>query len=272
MVTSFSLVLLSIVFYIEKCSIHSFSLPSPSAQTRSSNPTAITQTLFTQLYSSNDNNDQHQHLLESSGRRTIFEKTSQGLLAGAVTLFNRPSPSNAASKSRTDGYKIQHTEREWSYILSGQQYNILRVGGTERPNTSILEGEERDGKYICAGCRTPLFASSAKFHSGTGWPSFASSFEGVETESVNLVQAGLLGAEVRCTNCGGHLGDVFGDGILYVNTPAFITRKRFCVDGSALIFTPTDGTEDVYGDLKPPTTPPKMPDFLAPPKIVSKER
>mmetsp|Transcript_1229 Transcript_1229/g.2375 ORF Transcript_1229/g.2375 Transcript_1229/m.2375 type:complete len:257 (+) Transcript_1229:49-819(+) len=199
-----------------------------------------------------------------SNRRTLLRSSS----AAAAFLLNFPQKSIAMnSKSRSDGYAVQHTEREWAYLLSGQQYNILRQSGTERPYSSILEGEDRKGEFRCAGCNTPLFASSAKFHSGTGWPSFANTLVGVETENMNPVQAGLLGAEVRCGKCGGHLGDVFTDGLLYVSTPAFVSGKRYCVDGAALIFKPEDDSDDVYGDLPPPIKKKAMPDFLTPPKI-----
>jgi len=204
-------------------------------------------------------------------RRSII---NMGSAVAASLSF--PKASDAMnSKSRTESYAVQHTDREWAYILSGQQYNILRQGGTERPNSSILEGEERVGEYRCAGCATPLFASASKFHSGTGWPSFATTLGSVETENVNPVQASLLGAEVRCGTCGGHLGDVFGDGILYVNTPAFASGKRYCVDGAALNFKPSDGGEDVFGDLPPPkkkSDSAGMPDFLAAPKINARDR
>jgi len=201
-----------------------------------------------------------------SDRRSMIRNASSA--AAAAVMLNFPENSNAMNaKGRTEGYAIQHTEREWAYLLSGQQYNILRQGGTERQNSSILEGEDRKGEFRCAGCNTPLFASSAKFHSGTGWPSFATPLEGVETENVNPVQAGLLGAETRCGTCGGHLGDVFSDGILYVNTPAFVSGKRYCIDGAALIFKPADGGDDVFGDMTPPAKKKEMPGFLAPPKI-----
>lgn len=187
-------------------------------------------------------------------RRSLFKFVSTNISSAAtVALISPPKQSNAMdSKSRTEGYDVQHTEREWSYILSGKQYNILRQGGTERPYSSILEEEERDGEYRCAGCGSPLFASKSKFHSGTGWPSFASPLPDVEIENVNFIQANLFGAEIRCGTCGGHLGDVFNDGILFVNTPAFLTGKRYCVDGAALIFHPADGGDDVNGDLPPP--------------------
>ncbi len=104
-------------------------------------------------------------------RRTLFDKTSNLLKVSIATstsmITSSPATANAATpKSRSEGYEVQYTEREWAYMLSGKQYNILREGGTERQYSSILEGEERDGQYVCAGCNTPLFESSAKFHSG----------------------------------------------------------------------------------------------------------
>lgn len=135
--------------------------------------------------------------------------------------------------------------------MTDRQYEILRQGGTERPYTSILEGEDRSGTFYCAGCGTALFDSKAKFHSGTGWPSFATALKGVEIEQLNMIQASLGGAELRCTTCGGHLGDVFTDGWIFQGTPAAESGKRFCIDGSALIFKPEDGTPSVVGDKYP---------------------
>ena len=212
-----------------------------------------------------------------SSRRAIFQKTaSQTASTLLISSSIGVSPASASNnaKDRTTGYAIQHTEREWAYILSGTQYNILRQGGTERPNSSILESEDRDGIFKCAGCNTPLFDSPQKFHSGTGWPSFAKGIESnVEVEDVNPVQANLLGAEIRCATCGGHLGDVFNDGYLFVGTPAFVSGKRYCVDGAALIFEPKDGGELVYGDVSPkPKESGGSPDWLSPPKITPRER
>ena len=68
---------------------------------------------------------------------------------------------------------MQRSDREWAYVLSGQQYFILRKGGTEQPNTSPLYKEKRKGTFGCAACTAALFSSEAKFESGTGWPSFA---------------------------------------------------------------------------------------------------
>ncbi|GFH46562.1 peptide-methionine (R)-S-oxide reductase [Chaetoceros tenuissimus] len=259
------------LLFISSSTLHSSLAFHASFQSSQQVGTSLSTTLLYATNSDKDqskNNDRLASRKSKMGRRSILSIAS----SSAITLSS-PNPSLAMNnKSRTEGYAVQHTEREWAYILSGKQYNILREGGTERPNSSILESEERDGEYRCAGCNTPLFASSQKFHSGTGWPSFATGLAGVEVENVNPVQANLLGAEIRCATCGGHLGDVFNDGYLFVNTPAFSSGKRFCVDGSALIFKPSDGSEEVFGDTAPPAKKQEMPDFLAPPKINARDR
>ena len=119
-------------------------------------------------------------------RRQFFSTVAVG--ASAVVVPRSCSADSGVTTSRTAGYKVQRTEREWSYVLSGTQFNILRNGGTERPFSSILESEKREGVFVCAGCGTPLFESGAKFNSGTGWPSFASALPGVEVEQINPIQ------------------------------------------------------------------------------------
>ena len=200
--------------------------------------------------------------------RRVFLATGSSLAIAAAA----PTPAAAASKKdRAEGYSVQRSERDWSYVLSGQQYNILRTGSTERPFSSVLESEKRAGTFVCAGCGTPLFASDQKFNSGTGWPSFAKALPGEEVEAVSALTRTLLGAEVRCGTCGGHLGDVFGDGKAYPNTPAFATGERHCIDGAALVFKPADGSADVYGDAAPPVKAIDMPGFLTPPKIMPRK-
>lgn len=95
-------------------------------------------------------------------------------------------------------------------------------------------------------------------------PSFAKGTPGVEVDQVGIIQEKLLGAELRCKTCGGHLGDLFSDGYLFVGTPAFLTGKRLCIDGSALVFHPEGGGTDVRGDTQKPQT---TPDWLKPPEI-----
>lgn len=183
--------------------------------------------------------------------KSAIRVASVGL--GAVSLAAWTRPAWASSRSRTDGYAIQKTQEEWKRLLSPMQYRILREGGTEKPYFSILEGEDRPGVFKCAGCGSDLFSSTEKFHSGTGWPSFAKGLEDVEIEDVDsltaaLIAAGMSGAELRCRTCGGHLGDVFNDGFLFVGTPAAKTGKRYCIDGAALVFHPQDNSEPVRGD------------------------
>lgn len=187
----------------------------------------------------------------------------RGALAGAASAAALPSAAVFA-KDRVAGYPLQ---KDWQQALSSGEYFVLRQGGTEPPNSSPLVKEKRAGTFVCAGCRTPLFESSQKFESGTGWPSFASGLAGVE--KVSSLTSILLGSELRCASCGGHLGDVFDDGILFRDTPAAITGKRFCIDGAALVFVPADGGPERSGDgitdRKPADV--ELPSWLQPPKV-----
>jgi peptide-methionine (R)-S-oxide reductase len=126
--------------------------------------------------------------------------------------------------------KIEKTDAEWKKILTPEQYRVLREEGTERPWTSPLNDEKRNGTYLCAGCELPLFTSDMKFDSGTGWPSFYTSLEGaLETRwDFKLI---LPRTEYHCARCGGHHGHVFKDG-----PPP--TGLRYCNNGVALKFVP----------------------------------
>ena len=164
--------------------------------------------------------------------------------AAAAAVY---SPTLAAiAKSRDDGYPVQQIDgRPWTDVLTSGQYFVLRQGGTEPPNSSPLVVEKRRGVYVCAGCAAPLFDSTQKFESGTGWPSFALP----RAKAVETLPSLLGGAEVRCARCGGHLGDVFADGSRFVGTPAAQTGRRFCIDGAALVFVPSSADEGpVLGD------------------------
>ncbi|VEU35445.1 unnamed protein product [Pseudo-nitzschia multistriata] len=240
-----------------------FSTPGLAARVRSSGGTlelgAATETGNGER-ERNGEGDAHQPPTPSTGpdRRQVLSAAASAC-ACASGMASRPGSAVAAGprKSRTDGYAVQHTEREWAYILSGAQYNILRRGGTERQRSSILHtftAEDQKGIYSCAGCSEDLFESSAKFNSRTGWPSFAKALDGVEAEDLDPIRATLDGREVRCGTCGGHLGDVFNDGWVYPGTMAFSTGKRYCIDGAALVFKPSGGSEAdwIYGDQPPP--------------------
>ncbi len=112
--------------------------------------------------------------------------------------------------------------------LTPAQHRVLREGATETPFTSPLLHEERDGVFHCAGCNAPLFASGAKFDSGTGWPSFDQAIPGAVKEVADTSH-GMRRVEIRCTSCDGHLGHVFDDGPTN-------TGLRYCTNGCALDF------------------------------------
>jgi peptide-methionine (R)-S-oxide reductase len=136
--------------------------------------------------------------------------------------------SSAATAEPPKDYAVSKPDTAWRNELSAEQYRVLREHGTERPFTSPLNQEKRGGMFACAGCGQDVFASDAKFESGTGWPSFyAPVEEGVATaEDFSFL---MRRVEVHCARCGGHLGHVFDDG----PQP---TGKRYCINGAALGF------------------------------------
>ena len=114
--------------------------------------------------------------------------------------------------------------------LSKKQKNIMFNEGTERPFSSELLKEKRKGFYHCANCGAKLFASTAKFDSGTGWPSFSESLPGAFKTKIDY-SFGIKRIEYHCAKCGAHHGHVFDDGPTK-------SRKRFCNNGLCLIFKP----------------------------------
>jgi len=112
--------------------------------------------------------------------------------------------------------------------LSPEQYAVLREGATERPWSGEYVNEKSDGAYHCDACGTTLFDSTTKFESGSGWPSFT---EPAVAEAVELIEDrshGMIRTEVRCRNCGSHLGHVFDDG------PVDRGGQRYCINSLAL--------------------------------------
>lgn len=128
-------------------------------------------------------------------------------------------------------FPVEKSAAEWEEVLSPSQYHVLREHGTERAGTSPLNFEKRTGTFSCVGCGSPLFSSSTKFESGTGWPSFFAPLEhAVETTEDRSYF--MTRTEVHCANCGGHLGHVFPDG-------PHPTGLRYCMNGVALKFEPS---------------------------------
>jgi peptide-methionine (R)-S-oxide reductase len=127
--------------------------------------------------------------------------------------------------------KTPRTDAEWRAALTPEQYHVLREAGTERAFTGKYNALKDVGLYHCAGCGAPLFASSAKYDSGSGWPSFTDPVEqGAVAEHVDSSH-GMRRVEVRCARCEGHLGHVFPDG------PGE-SGLRYCMNSAALDFEP----------------------------------
>lgn len=122
------------------------------------------------------------------------------------------------------------TDDEWKKRLTADQYRILRQKGTEEPFSGKHLHQSSQGTFVCVACGQSLFASNAKFDSGTGWPSF---FDVVSSDKVELKvdeSHGMYRTEVICSRCGGHLGHVFDDAD---DQP---TGKRYCINSACLNF------------------------------------
>jgi len=145
-----------------------------------------------------------------------------------------PLRSNGNEKPELD-FKITKlvlSDTEWQRRLSADRLHVLREEGTEPPHSSPLNEEKRSGTYVCAGCDLPLFDSTMKFDSGTGWPSFFQHLPNALETKLDFYFI-LPRTEYHCARCDGHQGHVFDDG----PQP---TGLRFCNNGLALKFIPAE--------------------------------
>ena len=133
--------------------------------------------------------------------------------------------------------KIRKSEAEWKSNLDQNQFYVTRQKGTEPPFTGEYEDTEIEGTYLCVCCGQPLFASDAKFHSGSGWPSY---YQPIAAENVELQRDsshGMARTEALCSRCDAHLGHVFDDG----PNP---TGQRFCINSASLKLVKTKKGEE----------------------------
>lgn len=158
------------------------------------------------------------------GSTAVSAIAVMGLFPG---VFTRKADAQA---KKTETFEIELTDAQWHQRLSEAQYYVLREAGTERPYSSPLNNEHREGQFACAGCALPLFSSATKFDSHTGWPSFWKPLPDAALTRRDTT-LGMVRDEVHCRRCGGHLGHVFDDG----PQP---TGLRYCMNGLAMTFSP----------------------------------
>ncbi len=126
-------------------------------------------------------------------------------------------------------YPVHKSDAQWRAELDPMQYQVARRAATERPFSGKYWNHFEAGRYHCVGCATPLFMSETKFDAGCGWPSYSKPINAELVERIEDRSLGMLRIEVRCNNCGSHLGHVFDDG------PA-PTGERFCINSAAIKF------------------------------------
>lgn len=149
-------------------------------------------------------------------------------------IFLMSCNSKAQNKNEENKiYTIVKSEEQWKKILTDKEYYVLREAGTEKAFTSPLNNNKKEGTYLCAACKTPLYQSKHKYDSGSGWPSFDRAIKGNVEMDLDY-KIGYARTELKCNTCGSHLGHSFDDG------PQETTGKRHCINGIALNFTPKE--------------------------------
>ena len=163
--------------------------------------------------------------------RKFSSVTIAALFIGSLITFAMPEKPTPPSETNIDvnecasacglpshvdlsgeDYPVQRTEAEWKAMLTDLQYRVTREHGTERPFANPYHDLKETGLYRCIGCETPLFSSTDKFNSGTGWPSFTQPIDERTLGETRDTSYGMVRIEVHCAVCGSHQGHVFPDG------------------------------------------------------------
>ena len=165
-------------------------------------------------------------------------KTSLFILAAIISLNTSCAQDSGKAKQtqeeitdnmKTDQMPVNKTDEVWKKILSPEQYDVLRLKGTERPFTGKYNIHKEKGMYVCAGCGNELFSSDMKFESSCGWPSFDEEIAGGKIIKKVDKTHGMIRTEIVCANCGSHLGHLFDDG-------PTSSGLRYCVNSVSLDF------------------------------------
>ena len=149
--------------------------------------------------------------------------------------FSACSQNQKTTSTTMENFKVNKTNEEWKKQLTPEQFDVIRLKGTERAFTGKFDDHWDSGTYVCAACGNELFNSNSKFNAGCGWPSFYEALDKTKVIEKTDYSHGMARTEIICTKCGGHLGHVFDDG----PKP---TGLRYCINSVSLDFKKKDST------------------------------